>query len=153
MKKTCRAIFGVCLLVAMGLLMLSSTGVTAAESANVAALNQVAEVEISGVVVARFSQCYLGITPYERAAIVYRRIWDLLYDYRPNYEDVAASVRVEKIKGDYVIMAKDRLIITIDPLHAQANKVAPWELAQIWAHNLQISLQHYAKVNKPIPTL
>ncbi len=109
-----------------------------------------AEVEVGGVVFARFTVCHLGLAPQERAALVYRRLWDLLDASRPDYAGLVESVRVRKVKGDYVIEAAGRLVVTIDPAHARVNKVSPQELAEIWAKLLRAGLSGYIDNNRAL---
>jgi|LSQX01.3.fsa_nt_gb hypothetical protein len=107
-------------------------------------------VELGGVTVFRFVEPYKGISPHERASIIYRRLWHVLDTTAPEKRiDLIDQIRVGNIKNDVCIFIGDHLIVTIDDIHPRLNHASPQELANIWADNLRRGLANYLRINAP----
>ncbi|MGI6083393.1 MAG: hypothetical protein ACOYEP_11025 [Limnochordia bacterium] len=107
-------------------------------------------VEVGGVTLFRFVEPYKGMSPHERASIVYRRLWHVLDTTAPERRmELLDQIRVDNVKTDVCIFIGDHLIVTIDDIHPRINQASPQELAHIWADNLRRGLANYLRINAP----
>jgi len=93
------------------------------------------EVSINGNVVLRLRVGAGGFTAEERALIIRQRLSDLVaVGIEPS--DVHAGM----VRGQWVVLAGDSLIITADAEHARGNDMCTAYLAEIWACNIAAAL-------------
>lgn len=88
-----------------------------------------------------------GLTGYERAMIVAKRVNDALAAGAMP-EDFTAGVS----QGLNVVLWKDRALITVDDAHAQALGKPRPEVAEEWAASLRTGLRQALGLPEPAPT-
>jgi hypothetical protein len=71
-----------------------------------------------------------GLDPGERASVVARRL-GAMQNLKP--EEITTGI----VNGQYVVMARNELVITADANHAAANNTSPQQLALLWRNNLR----------------
>jgi len=132
-------------LVTVAVLLVMMTALAAAQDAltnatlaatAAAAAQEPVDVGAGGTLILRLRVTVSGITPSERATILYNRLNNIMSDRQVMPEDVKTVQ-----KGDeWLIVAGPYLFITATPTDADANKTTPMKLAQIWASNLRIAI-------------
>jgi hypothetical protein len=94
--------------------------------------NAVGEVLVNNRVAFRIREPAGGLSPYQRAQAVARRLNELAAEGQLQAEELA----IRQVSGTTGIYADGELIITADRRHAFANRTTPLRLARTWRDNL-----------------
>jgi len=92
---------------------------------------QVGELLVDGQVALRIRQAAGGYTPEERAEKAAQRLDDAIAQ-GATYQDITTGQR----NAQWVVLAKDEMIVTADSAHARMNATTPERLAQAWRTNI-----------------
>ena len=91
------------------------------------------EVMMAGFLLLRVRCPAAGYSIEQRADAIQRRANDLLV-----LDGIdLSSIRIEKSGSDALVYAGGKLLVTVDPCTARANKTTPELLARIWAARLR----------------
>lgn len=108
----------------------------------------------TGMVFMRLRVPHDGLSLLETRELIWERISDAL---RPGLEEGqlldGQSVRVvipEDETDDPQVFIADQLIIEVDEEHAALNNSSRAGLAEVWAANLELALDRWARINQPI---
>lgn len=99
--------------------------------ANTIGGQQVGELLVDEQVALRIRQAAGGYSPEERAEKAARRL-DRAIGQGATYQDITTGRR----NAEWVVLAKDEMIVTADSAHARANNTTPQRLAEVWRTNI-----------------
>jgi len=114
--------------------------------ANTIGEQQVGELLVDGKVAIRVREAAGGYSPTARAEIAARRL-DLAIGQGATYQDITTGRR----NAEWVVLAKDDLIVTADSAHARMNNTTPQDLAQVWRTNVVNALLGQPVAPEPEP--
>jgi ABC-type phosphate transport system auxiliary subunit len=90
-------------------------------------------VAVGGEEVLRFRTAPAGMTLQQRANAIQERLVTILSDTTLRPSDIVTA----PAKGDYKILVKNRLLVTVTRKDANANKTSPKLLADTWARHVR----------------
>lgn len=93
------------------------------------------EVLVDGQVVLRMRAAAGGLSPVERAAIIAARLRTLVSEGMRQEE-----LRVATVSGQAAVVARGRLVVTADTVHARLNRSTPAGLARLWRQQIAAAL-------------
>lgn len=123
----------------IGEVVMAAEGV-GARQAHIAG-RDVGEVVVHNRVVLRLRTPAGGLTPFQRAVIVARRLVAFLEEGSP-----PETIFADSIGGMTVVSWNRRPLVTVDAVHARLNNTTRYLLARVWANNLRRALGE-----KPLP--
>lgn len=131
MKST--LIVALVVVTALGLLTIVAWALTVSSRTDTIQGSQVGSVLVNSEIPFRIRFSAGGLSPAERAAIVAKRLGET-QNLVPG--DITVGVR----NGQYVLLAKNELVVTADSNHAAANHSSPQQLAVLWRDNLRAAV-------------